>query len=196
MNCVAITLPERLSYVKELEEKIKMPITIFNALRGHRTMFENFGHILPNESITNGMIGCLLSHLTLLKEAKTNILIFEDDCEFVSDINEYFKCVPEFDILCLGTNENVDYSLVDSNKYVKVTRFWGTHALLIKYSAIEAILNTYEKYKEKHIFLPADWLYSKAIQEFNLRAYAPFHTKQYFKQKSGLVSQINGKIRH
>jgi GR25 family glycosyltransferase involved in LPS biosynthesis len=195
MDCYSICLPERIEYVKLLEEKIQFPINIFNAIQGekYREYFRAFRHVLSNNTITYGMIGCVLSHIQILKKAKTNILLFEDDCEYVSDCSEFVINAPDYDILCLGTNENVDYDIFDS--YVKVTRFWGTHALLIKYSAIEKILQTFERYASMNIFLPADWLYSIAIKEHNLRAFAPINPKQYFKQKSSLVSSVNGKVR-
>uniref|UniRef100_A0A6C0D6N3 Glycosyl transferase family 25 domain-containing protein n=1 Tax=viral metagenome TaxID=1070528 RepID=A0A6C0D6N3_9ZZZZ len=197
MECYSICLPERIEYVKILEKKIKNPIYIFNAIDGkkHIDEFKDFKHVLPSETISAGMIGCLLSHIEVLKNAKTNILIFEDDCEYVSDCSEFIKENCIFDILLLGTNENVDFTLQNS-KFVKVKRFWGTHALYVKYSTIEGILKIYEKYKSRKIFLPADWLYSYAIKEHNLRAFAPLNPKQYFKQKSGLVSSINGKVRN
>jgi GR25 family glycosyltransferase involved in LPS biosynthesis len=196
MEVVAICLKERLPIIKTLEIKIQKPISIFNAILGaeYTSEFSGFKHVLERESITSGMIGCLLSHINILKNAKTDILIFEDDCEYISDYSEFIASAPEYDILCLGNNENVDYKLIGS--YVKVSRFWGTHALLIKHSCIDAILQTYEKYKNLKIFLPADWLYSYAIKENNLNAYAPINPKQYFKQKSGLVSTINGRLRN
>jgi len=196
MECVAITLPDRLEIMKILEKNIKNPIHIFNAIDGkqHIDEFKDFKHVLPSETISPGMIGCLLSHIEVLKNAKTNILIFEDDCEYVSDCSKFINQNPIFDILLLGTNENVDFTLHGLN-CVKVKRFWGTHALLIKYNTIEGILKIYEKYKLRKIFLPADWLYSYAIKEFNLRAYAPLNPKQFFKQKAGLVSTINNKVR-
>lgn len=195
MECYSICLPERIEIVKELEKKIQFPITIFNAIQGriYREYFRTFTHIVSSNQISDGMIGCLLSHIQILKQAKTNILLFEDDCEYVYDCSEFIINAPDYDILCLGVNENVDYEIYKS--YAKVTRFWGTHALLIKYSAIKKILLTFEKCISKKVFLPSDWLYSYAIKDFNLRVFAPINPKQYFKQKSGLVSSINGKVR-
>jgi GR25 family glycosyltransferase involved in LPS biosynthesis len=198
MKYLAITLPDRIEIVKTLEKEIGVPITIFNAIQGKDFLedFKDFKHPLSDEPITPGMIGCVLSHMTLLKEAKTDILIFEDDCEYVSDYSEFIRNIPNFDILCLGTNENVEYELQGNSNYVKIKRFWGTHAILIKYSAIEGILKTYEKYKSRKRFLPPDWIYNYAIREYNLRVYAPKNPKQFFKQKSGLVSTVNGLVRN
>ena len=198
MKAVAITLPDRIELVKTLEKSLGYPITIFNAIKGGNYLddFKDFKHPLPDETITPGMIGCLLSHMTILKETKEDILIFEDDCEYVSDYSEFIRNVPKFDILCLGTNENVDYKLEGNSNYVRIKQFWGSHAIIIKYSAIEAILKTYEKYKSRKRFLPPDWVYNYAIKQFNLRVYAPKNPKQFFKQKSGLVSTANGLVRN
>ena len=198
MKAVAITLPDRIELVKTLEKSLGYPITIFNAIKGGNYLddFKDFKHPLPDETITPGMIGCLLSHMTILKETKEDILIFEDDCEYVSDYSEFIRNVPKFDILCLGTNENVDYKLEGNSNYVRIKQFWGSHAIIIKYSAIEAILKTYEKYKSRKRFLPPDWVYNYAIKQFNLRVYAPKNPKQFFKQKSGLASTANGLVRN
>ena len=141
------------------------------------------------------MIGCLESHIHILQDSQDNIVIFEDDCEFVEDSMTFFHDLHDFDILCLGTNENVEYEYIEGKEYLRVYRFWGTHALLIRQNAIKAVLETYEKYRNLKVFLPADWLYSYAIKEHNLKAYAPINPKRFFKQKNGLVSSVNGKIR-
>ena len=194
MEFYAITLPERLCIVEKLEEDLQQKITIFHAIDGKNySIFDNFIH-LRGEKITYGMIGCLLSHLIILRTTSSDITIFEDDCEFIGDKDELNDFInTDFDILCLGTNENVDFEEMD--KKVKVTRFWGTHAIMIKRSAISAILQTIEKYYNQKIFLPADWLYSIAIKEHNLKCYAPKNVKQFFQQKIGLTSTINGKNR-
>jgi GR25 family glycosyltransferase involved in LPS biosynthesis len=195
MDCVVITLPERILLVEKLMNDIQMPLTIFDAVSGlsYVNKYKDFKHILHSEKITEGMIGCLESHIQILKGAQYNVLIFEDDCEFVSDSNDFF--IDDFDIMCLGTNENVEFELFEGKDYVRIFRFWGTHAILLRENGIQAVLKTYEKYYNQKIFLPADWLYSYAIKEHNLNAYAPINPKRFFKQKSGLVSSVNGRIR-
>ena len=111
MECIAITLPERIPLVEKLAKDIQLPIEIFNAVSGllYLDKYKDFIHILKGEKITNGMIGCLESHIQILQEveSKNNVLIFEDDCEFISDSVDFFPL--DFDIICLGTNENVEY---------------------------------------------------------------------------------------
>lgn len=140
MDCVVITLPERILLVEKLMNDIQMPLTIFDAVSGlsYVNKYKDFKHILHSEKITEGMIGCLESHIQILKGAQYNVLIFEDDCEFVSDSNDFF--IDDFDIMCLGTNENVEFELFEGKDYVRIFRFWGTHAILLRENGIQAVL--------------------------------------------------------
>jgi len=202
--CTSIWLPslsERYEIIKTLEKNIKKPIRIFNAIDGslHTDKYVNYRHILKGQSINSGIIGCTLSHLEVLKNMNTDaIVIFEDDCTFHGDLvelNNFIKNAPEFDILCLGTSETVESKLVD-NKYVQIFRFWGTHALLIKAKAARAIIETFEKYSKSKKFLPADWLYSYAIKDNNLIAYAPKNNMEFFNYKRGIYSVVANRIRY
>jgi len=195
-------LKDRKIHIDNLNLTLEIKINIFNAIDGanHVKTYENHKHILAGQSITPGMIGCLMSHLEILKNnTYDKFIIFEDDCEFVNvkeNLNKYLLSIPNnYDIICLGTNENVDFVPTKDFSKVHIQRFWGTHALLLTKKACVAILETYESYNNDKLFLPADWLYSRAITEHNLIAYAPGRPQIYFKQVSGLVSSINGKIR-
>jgi len=201
--CISIWLPslvERYEIIKTLEKNIKQPIYIFNAIDGtqHKDKYLDCSHILKGQSINPGIIGCTLSHLEVLKNMKyDSIVIFEDDCTFHGDLvelNNFIKNAPEFDILCLGTSETVESKPINSN-YVQIFRFWGTHALLIKAKAAHAIIKTFEKYAKSKKFLPADWLYSYAIKDNNLIAYAPKNNMEFFNYKRGLYSVVANRIR-
>jgi GR25 family glycosyltransferase involved in LPS biosynthesis len=203
-NCNLIWLPsltERYELIKTLEESIKKPITIFSAIDGvkYRDRYLDYRHILSREIINPGIIGCTLSHLELLRNLDSDyITVFEDDCTFhgdLAELNNFIRDAPEFDILCLGTSETVESKPVDS-RYVQIFRFWGTHALLVKKSAALKILETFEKYSKKKIFLPADWLYSYAIKDNNLIAYAPKNNKAFFQQRRGIYSVVAERIRY
>ena len=195
------SLKERNIHINNLELALQKQIFRYEAYDGKNYIFsfKNHTHILPGEIVTPGIIGCLLSHISILKTIKENkYVIFEDDCEFVGDLKEldiFLNTVPKFDILCLGATEYVEYSKTENKNLVSIQRFWGTHALCITNTAAKAILKTYETYNNKNILLPADWLYSYAIKTHNLVAYGPSNPKQFFKQVSGLISSINGKIR-
>ena len=200
MNCWAIVLKrveERVLAVSLLEKELGEKINIFDAIECSIDGFSDFTHIRRDQKFTAGMIGCLLSHIELLKSDFDTICIFEDDCEFIGKKHElltFLDSAPPYDILCLGTSEHVDYTPYNSS-FVKVTRFWGAHAFIITKKAALVVLETYEQYMAKKKFLPADWLYSYAISENNLVAYAPFEGKKFFRQKIGMVSSATGNIR-
>lgn len=194
------SLKEREPFIKKLETDIGEPIHICRAINGkdHVDLFRGFRHILSSKVITPGMIGCLLSHISLLRNISENSVIFEDDCEFVgkkTDLDSYIHDLSYADILCLATSENVDYTLVPNKEYVSITRFWGTHALRITKKAALAIIATFEKYYAQRIFLPADWLYSYAIKEHGLIAFAPSNPREYFDYKRNIYSAVLERIR-
>jgi glycosyl transferase, family 25 len=66
-------------------------------------------------TINDGNIGCAMSHLNIIKDCiinnYNNVLILEDDFEFIIDknkfhnyLNIFFKIYKDYDILLLGTN--------------------------------------------------------------------------------------------
>ena len=190
---------ERVTAMKQLEVDLATPIYIFDAIEGNDFvhLFHGFTHIRRDQKFTAGMIGCLLSHIELLKSDFDRLCIFEDDCEFIGKkdaLLDFIESAPAYDILCLGTSEHVDFKPYNSS-FVKVTRFWGAHAFIITKKAAIAVLDIYENYMKQKLFLPADWLYSYAIAEKSLIAYAPFKPKQFFQQKIGFVSTATGGIR-
>lgn len=202
-NCHIIWLPslkERKPLIKQLEADIQQPITIFEAINGktHVSDYLEFKNVDATGSIKPGAIGCLLSHVELLEStSQDSIVVFEDDCVFnstLAELHSFIDDAPQFDILCMGTNITVESTPVDSS-YVRVQKFYGTHALILNRKAIDAVLATHEKYTIRKKFLPADWLYSIAIQEYGLRAFAPTDNEKYFTYKHGLISSITEVVR-
>ncbi len=190
---------EREPCIRELQDKLHIPLQIQEGVDGNLLVDKGFPRKHPFErtETTIGNIGCTASHIEILIRAFHNgwdvVGIFEDDAEYVSDCLEYLNTLPnDWDICFLGTNELVDYKVEDTS-YVSIKRFWGTHAVLVKRRGMAAILEMYKKSIEDGYALPADWLYSYAIQHFSLIAYAPFTS--YIKQRTGLLSTISGKIR-
>jgi GR25 family glycosyltransferase involved in LPS biosynthesis len=203
-NCVSIWLPsltERLPIIKTLETNLQTNIVIFHAFDGkdYVELYKDFKHILYGQKINAGMIGCVLSHLEVLKNTKSDtITIFEDDCVFhgnLEELHSFIQNAPPFDILCLGVSELVESTKTDDPNYLRAYRFWGTHALIIKEEAAKKIIETFKKYKSEKRFLPADWLYSYAIKEHNLKAYVPSNIYKYVTFKRGLYSTVSNRIR-
>ena len=180
-------LTNRLPIVNKLREHFDLEI--FNAIDGKT--INNAFNVLP------GNLGCTLSHLSIITTSKApQVLIFEDDCEIcdTTGLQDYIDNAPDYDILCLSTNENVDFTPY-SDEYVQLSMFWGTHAIIITSKAVPKIVETFESQLSKGQFLPVDHLYSLAIKHHNLKAFAPTNIHRFFRQKEGLVSSITGNVR-
>jgi hypothetical protein len=191
----------RIDSITELEKKLGVPLKRFEGISGGFLIKDGFPTQHPHEGITSaGNIGCTASHVTILEEALTSgyplCCIFEDDAEVVGDLNEYLDSVstlPPADIVFMGVNEIVRGEDTSLSSVKKVARFWGTHAVILTNPAILAILKTYKKYIDLGYALPADWLYSYAIKEYKLVAYAPKYA--VIRQRPGFISLISGNIR-
>ena len=206
---------DRVETIYKLEKGLNIKLNIYNASDGSEWWTNPAipkNHPLRYHTISKGMVGCTFSHIDLLKTIyKTNergILILEDDTQLlqpVSAIIEYLNKIKEFtddaiqdernwDILLLGANEYVSSKPITHN-IQRVNRFWGTHALYVKRESIPEIINVFETYLSKNIFLPPDWLYNKAIEEKHFIVYGPSNPKQLLQQTVGVISSITGKVR-
>ena len=192
----------RAANVDELERKLGKTIQRFEGISGQFLINDGFPRKHPHESTQTsaGNIGCTASHIEILeaaiKSTHAHCCIFEDDAEVVGDLQAYFSLVdmlPPADIILLGTNTIVEGVDTDIPEIQKITRFWGTHAVIVGRRAMLAILNTYKKYVDMGYALPADWLYNYAIKEYELVAYAPVNS--VVQQRPGFISLITGKIR-
>ena len=72
LHCYCIwlnSLSERGTIIENLEESLQKVIFRFDAFDGeyYKASFLNYKHIVLNEKINSGMIGCLLSHIGLLE---------------------------------------------------------------------------------------------------------------------------------
>ena len=193
-------------FMTHLQNCLGHQITVWAASEGKEVAARGWPRGHPHESQTSiGALGCLDSHIRLLENMITQrqpvIGIFEDDAECICQIpslDGFFDSVnavnPKWDILFLGANEWVDYEAV-AKGIVRVSRFWGTHAFLIRESAVRCVLQDFRDLLAKGYAYPADWLYAYSIQKHGLKAYGPTLCKSMIRQKPGLVSAINGKIR-
>lgn len=183
---------DREQLVKNLQAVLNC--TVFEGIDGTTLQHPN-KH--PWEGTTTaGNLGNTVSHVTILQQAIKNQMetvgILEDDAVIEGNIISFINTVPQdWDMLYLGTNEIVNGFLLE-NCY-RVYRAWGSHAVLLKPKAMNAVLATYEQSLRDGIGLPADWLYNRAIQLFDLKAYCPIIN--LIEQKKGLVSLATGNIR-
>lgn len=189
--------------IQALEEALQFKPERFEGLSGDFLINDGFPTKHPYEKTPTspGNIGCTASHVEIIEYAVREnieyICIFEDDAEMVGELDTYFINVNSLeaaDIILLGTNEIVEGTSTTIPSIKRVIRFWGTHAVILGRKAMVAILKTYKRYVANKIALPADWLYSYAIKEEGLIAYAP--TKPIIRQKPGFISFISGKVRN
>jgi GR25 family glycosyltransferase involved in LPS biosynthesis len=200
---------EREIFMDAFETKLGLEIQRVEAQDGEellKTQVIPRKHPRSPEETSAGNIGCTFSHVsvceTFLETEHDFICIFEDDIEMVSKREELFEYIDYswelegWDILFLGVSEIVEGTPVpEQEEIVQVKRFWGTHAVILTRKAAQAIVHEFQASVQEGFALPADWLYSFAIQHQNLVAYCPRQCRSYIQQKEGLVSTCTGKLR-
>lgn len=196
----------RQPYITHFQNTLGRQVTVWNASEGNEVASRGWPRRHPHEPQTSiGALGCLDSHIRLLEHMITEkydmIGIFEDDAECLANIQTLDSFIEDcanlgeqWDILVLGANEWVDYKVVSSS-VVKPNRFWGTHAFLIRKEAAKKVIADHRELLSKGFAYPSDWLYSHSIMKHGLVAYGPKNCKKFIRQKPGLISAINGKVR-
>lgn len=200
---------DREIFIEAFEKKVGLELQRIEAQDGETICKETKiprKHPHEQKETSLGNIGCTFSHVgiceTLLKTEHEYTCIFEDDVELIStseEIDTYIKysfTLPDWDILFLGANEIVKgEKLKDQPLISQVKRFWGTHAVILTRKAAQAIVDEFQKSIRDGYALPADWLYSYAIQHQNLIAYCPSSPREYIQQKEGIISICTGNLR-
>lgn len=113
-------------------------------------LIERFSAIRPENG--DGRLGCILSHLSIVKKAKENgwksVLIIEDDCLFLNQeaidksIEQLFN--RDWSIYYLGYNSHKPLSKEDSH-LLKITNCFSTHAIAYHESFYDSFINSFEK---------------------------------------------------
>jgi GR25 family glycosyltransferase involved in LPS biosynthesis len=162
--------PERWDICKEVFSQYNINVERYEAVDG--TKHDRVG------KMSHGEVGCLLSHLNILKKCKednvSNVLILEDDVEFCSNFDklfsEYIKEVPEWDILYLGATHALCYPYMNrppikvTDHVYKVYNAHATHAYAINSSCYDLLIDFVSKMEG-----PLDVIYTK-LQSY-LRTY-------------------------
>lgn len=142
--------PDRKQYVEDQLTAIGINAQRFNAVK-----------------LTNGALGCSMSHLKLLEMAKKenfdHILIVEDDIQFtnpsffVKQFNQFLKTQPNFDVVIIGGNNIPPYTRV-SDCCIKVGTCQTTTGYFVKGHYFDTLIQNYKegigklmKEPEKHI---------------------------------------------
>jgi len=159
--------PDRLKISTEILNRYNIKFEIFEAIEG------NPGIITESEVLNKkpGAMGCLLSHLEIIKLAKANkyknILIFEDDVELIDNFNIEFndsiKELPnEWDMIYLGgSNANKNKPLEKTNSRIQKTIATNTTSSYgINSNIYDLLILEISKYKRT-----IDSIYSTDIQK-------------------------------
>lgn len=113
-----------------------------------------FSGIIPSSG--PGALGCTLSHLSIVKQAKERgehrILVFEDDAAPFSNSIEYFDHVADdinsedWDVYYLGYNSHQPLDLHGKNS-VKAQGLFSTHAIAYQSTFFDRFIYDYQKEK-------------------------------------------------
>jgi len=210
--CIHLEREEgRLELMRAFEEGLGRPLVIWPASEGSEIAKIGLPRLHPRQGETkDGELGCVSSHIHLLSVMRSEVIgIFEDDAEIVCDVETILRYIsaveeinPEWDIIFLGANEWVE-SLPFAETVGKpqfdlvrrIQRFWGTHAFLIRRRAANLVVTKHLQLLREGFAYPADWLYAKTIEDYNLKVYGPSDPNSMIRQKPGLISSITGNIR-
>ena len=108
-----------------------------------------------NKAIINelGAMGCLMSHIRILKDAKKNgydrVLILEDDFIFAKNFDKIFKRkiqrIPSWKLLYLGGTQHCWKNIDIKDGFYSPLNTCGTFAYAIDCSIYDEVLSDYEK---------------------------------------------------
>ena len=185
--------PDRLEKFKKIAEILNFEFEIFKAYDG-KQIEDDFVYnnkpinITQNQyyrgfdTYSKGALGCLLSHLDIIKKSKDmgykKILILEDDVEFHIDFNK------RFDDFTLSFNKEWDM-IYFSGSILETSDDYGYYKKLISchtthsYAVCESIYEYLIENIEKNLYIsPIDLTYS--IVQSNIKSFItiPFLTYQ------------------
>ena len=136
-NVVYINLDTRTDRRLHIEEQL------------HMVGFTNFQRFKAIKT-TNGAIGCTMSHLKCLENAKANklshLLIFEDDTLFLDpphfqqQFNKFLSRHKSWDVVLLAGNNLLPYSKIDDT-CIKVTHCQTTTAYLVNGKYFDTLID-------------------------------------------------------
>ena len=139
-----------------------------------------------------GYLGCLLSHLNLLKDAREkkfkNVLIFEDDFEFTMSKEDFWKLIErvkdiDYDVIMLGANRPSSRTLAHNTNLVKVDSALTTSSYLVNSKFYDTLINKLEECVPKLMADPsAQGSYSIDVCWIELQAKSKWYL---FKEKVG-----------
>ena len=199
---------EREGYIKALEAVVG-PLERFDAYDGTDSIAA--GHSTtcatePGKIRTAGEIGCLVSHIEVVKRAllsgKSHVVVFEDDCVATGDFRTYLQMAKRFmddfglpqDLILLGACGCYTWRFL--TKEIKATdNFNGTHAYIMARPMMEKLVGSYEYLRQRDAVIPIDGLLGLLLRSERRWALCPMDEKGLFVQNRDIPSYIlnNGK---
>lgn len=141
---------EKIIYIN-LNKRQDRRIEIESQLNDFNLEYERFEAIERDP----GIVGCLISHLSVIKIAKErgykNILILEDDFQFLvskevleEELNKIFNNKINFDVFFLETGIYETEEIIDFPFVKRVIRSTSAPAYIVNYHYYDEIINLYE----------------------------------------------------
>ena len=140
--------PDRKAHVERQMSNIGIPVSRFKAIK-----------------LSNGALGCSMSHLKILEFAKINnlphVLIVEDDILFTdvslftTQFNKFLELHKDFDVVLISGNNLPPYKNIDET-CVKVTQCQTTTGYLVQNHYYDTLIENYRKGIKKLIENPTN----------------------------------------
>lgn len=183
---------DRMINIKTQQDKIDIPIQIFDAVNGNDLDLNDFDlgdELNPNEKQKKREVGCYLSHYNIYKICKKTgyTIVFEDD--FLIDVENLIDKVNQsiqklnnanidFDIMFLGNHHwDKNYGTLIVDDLYKVGNdegLGGTHAYVINNKNIDKIMKEIE-YIDKTIDMKIQFLADN--NKLNVISTFPYYVK-------------------
>ena len=131
--------------------------------------------------VSRGDIGCVLSHLKVVRFARemklSNYFVFEDDAELTANFNErfagYIDQVPaDWDMIYLGGNHDLPVSMVAPN-VARMHRTFTTHAIAVNHTVYDAMEEVLGRENDK-----VDICIAELHKRFNCYVFRPHLASQ------------------
>lgn len=162
---------ERLNHIKYQLDKFNIPFQRIAGVNGKKVYpkYEN------KTSLGPGVLGCLLSHILVIKDAikndYENILVLEDDAilhrNFLQEFEKKYKFIKnnekEIEMIYLGCSQKHNWNGLEFKEHYYITKESdGAFAMLINKKIFSKVLKLYEKMN-----LPSDRVFFNHIQPDN-----------------------------
>lgn len=171
------TRPDRKQHVETQLNNIGIAATRFNAIK-----------------LSNGAIGCSMSHLKCLEIAKENnwdhVMIVEDDILFLNpnvfknQLNKFLKNHNDFDVVLIAGNNVPPYQKID-DCCIKVYRCQTTTGYIVQKHYYDTLMNNIKegvkqliKYPEQHVIYAIDKYWFRLQEKDNWFLITPLTVTQ------------------